>query len=85
MDLKVKSKYIDKILDEVLLDISPSNDEEKEEKVLSKKIIEELYNIIHRGNLMDLIVDIIQVGSTARGTNLKNDYDIDIFVRFKKI
>ncbi|HIP17602.1 MAG TPA: CCA tRNA nucleotidyltransferase [Methanothermococcus okinawensis] len=83
MDLKTKSRY-NKILDEVLLDISPSNDEEKEEKILSKKIIEELYNILHKENLMDLIEDIVQVGSTARGTNLKNDYDIDIFVRFKK-
>ena len=85
MDLKIKSKYINKILDEVVLDISPSSDEEREEKILSKKITEELYNILHKEDLMDIVVDIVQVGSTARGTNLKNDYDIDIFVRFKKI
>ncbi|AEH06937.1 CCA tRNA nucleotidyltransferase [Methanothermococcus okinawensis] len=75
---------VKEVLDGLLNDISPSKEEETKIKEFSKKIINELYDELNNEKLRHLIVDIVQVGSTARNTNLKNDYDIDIFIRFKK-
>ncbi|WP_292460319.1 CCA tRNA nucleotidyltransferase [Methanothermococcus sp.] len=79
-----KPDGFNEILDELLNDIAPSKEEEMELKEFSEKIITELYAEIDSKKLRSLIEDIIQVGSTDRNTNLKNDYDIDIFIRFKK-
>ena len=72
------------MLEDILIDISPNETEEKEISDFSKKIINELYSELKNSNSIPPVIDIIQVGSTARNTNLKNDYDIDIFVRFEK-
>ncbi|WP_421077107.1 CCA tRNA nucleotidyltransferase [Methanothermococcus sp. Ax23] len=79
-----KPDDFNEILDGLLNDIAPSKEEEMELKEFSEKIINELYAEIDSEKLRNLIEDIVQVGSTARNTNLKNDYDIDIFIRFKK-
>ena len=72
------------MLKDILIDISPNETEEREISDFSKKIINELYGELKNSNSIPPVIDIIQVGSTARNTNLKNDYDIDIFVRFEK-
>jgi len=69
------------ILNEVLQDILDYEDKQ-ELNDFSKKLMAELY--IQLKKFIPPVIDIIQVGSTARNTNLKNDYDIDIFVRFEK-
>jgi len=75
---------ISKILKDVLEDITPGKREKEELNKLSKTIIDGLYTIIQTEGLCDIVEDIVQVGSTARDTHLKNDYDIDIFIRFKR-
>ena len=75
---------INRIIEEVLEDITPGEEEKEELRKLSKRIIDELYSVIRDGGLDDIVEDIVQVGSTARDTHLKDDYDIDIFVRFKR-
>jgi len=75
---------INRILKEVLEDIIPGEEEKEELKRLSKRIIEELYSIIQEEGLGSIVEDIVQVGSTGRDTHLRDDYDIDIFVRFKR-
>lgn len=66
--------------DEVLDRISPSSDE-------TKKIdfaIQEIKSFIENSASNSSIdVDVVPGGSTAKGTFLKGDHDIDIFVRFK--
>ncbi len=74
-----KYQQIQHILEEVLKDISPDNKEKTELREFSNKVIEELKKILEYP-----AIDIVQVGSTARDSNLKNDYDIDIFIRFEK-
>ena len=69
---------------EVVKDITPTEEEVKDLKKMSEKIIDQLYNRFKENNLIPPVVDILQVGSTDRNTNLKDDYDIDIFVRFDK-
>ncbi len=75
---------IEKILEEVKEEIVPNKIEEREITSFSRELINELYNQLRNDNCIPPVIDIIQVGSTARNTNLKNDYDIDIFVRFEK-
>lgn len=70
--------YID-ILNDVLKDICPTDSEKEELKIFSDKIISKIKDISKYP-----VLDIIQVGSTARDANLKNDHDIDIFLRFEK-
>lgn len=75
---------INVMLEDILIDISPNEIEEMETKEFSKKIIDELYSQLRKNKLIPPVIDVVQVGSTARNTNLKNDYDIDIFIRFEK-
>ena len=77
-------REINRIIEEVLEDITPGEEEKEELRKLSKRIIDELYSVIRDEGLDDIVEDIVQVGSTARNTHLKDDYDIDIFVRFKR-
>jgi tRNA nucleotidyltransferase (CCA-adding enzyme) len=72
------------MLEDILSDISPNETEEMKIGDFSKKIINELYSQLKNSKFIPPVIDIVQVGSTARNTNLKNDYDIDIFVRFEK-
>lgn len=71
-------KYAD-ILNDVLKDISPTVEEKEELKSFSKSVITKIKNISKYP-----ISNVMQVGSTARDTNLKNDYDIDIFLQFER-
>ncbi|HIP91228.1 MAG TPA: CCA tRNA nucleotidyltransferase [Methanothermococcus okinawensis] len=80
----VDMEDINKILKEVLVDIVPREWEKEELKKLSRRIIEELYSIIQEEGLENIVEDVVQVGSTARDTHLRDDYDIDIFVRFRR-
>lgn len=67
------------ILNEVLNDIRPTELEKDKLKVFSDKIIAKIKDISKYP-----VLDIIQVGSTARDANLKDDHDLDIFLRFEK-
>ncbi|ABR54149.1 tRNA cytidylyltransferase [Methanococcus vannielii SB] len=73
------SMGIQKVLNEVLTDISPTDSEKEELTLFSNAVLHKLKSISEYP-----ILDIIQVGSTARNANLKNDHDIDIFLRFER-
>ena len=64
--------------DKVLEQIKPSKEEEEDIKALSDYIVQYFQTIIKDD------VQIICGGSSAKGTFLKGDFDVDIFVRYKK-
>ncbi|MBP2201081.1 tRNA nucleotidyltransferase (CCA-adding enzyme) [Methanococcus voltae] len=70
---------IQSILREVLGDVKPCEDEKNHLTTFSKKIIDTINEMKEYP-----ILNVVRVGSTARGTNLKNDHDIDIFLKFDK-
>ncbi len=65
-----------KILDK----ITPSSEELKIIKQATDKIVSIIYSSAKKNNIE---VDIVPGGSTAKGTFLKGNHDVDIFVRFK--
>ncbi|AIJ05581.1 tRNA CCA-pyrophosphorylase [Methanocaldococcus bathoardescens] len=73
---------IEKILEEVLKEIKPSKNEIEKLKSKANEIINKIWEIVKENNYP--VLEVLLVGSSARNTNLKNDYDIDIFVLFDK-
>lgn len=67
-----------KIFNRVLEDIKPSNDEVQDTTYRVNKLMNLLATIVPKD------VELRVAGSIARGTNLKGDADIDIFMLFKK-
>ncbi len=70
-----------KLLKEVLQDLLPTKDDEK--KVLGdvKSFLAELNNQIKKNKIQ---AKAVLGGSYAKGTWLKGDYDVDVFVKFAK-
>ncbi len=66
-------------LKKVLERIKPSEEENKKIKELANKIID-----IIKKHSPNNVVDVLFLGSSARNTNLKGSYDIDIFILFDK-
>ncbi len=64
------------IIQRVLKKIKPSKGEIKKEKKVIEKIIKKIKEIEGKH------VDVVLAGSIARGTHLKGDRDIDLFVLF---
>ncbi|WP_423793332.1 CCA tRNA nucleotidyltransferase [Methanocaldococcus indicus] len=64
---------------EILKDIKP--DKEEMEKI--HNLADKLINIIKKYSSKN-VEDVLFVGSSARNTNLKGSYDIDIFILFNK-
>ncbi|CAB3289823.1 CCA-adding enzyme [Methanocaldococcus lauensis] len=77
-----KLKNIENILKEVLKNIKPSKEEMERLQKMANTIIKEIWNIVKENNYP--VLDVLLVGSSARNTNLKDDYDIDIFILFDK-
>ncbi len=73
---------IENILKEVLKNIKPSKEEMERLQKMANTIIKEIWNIVKENNYP--VLDVLLVGSSARNTNLKDDYDIDIFILFDK-
>ena len=67
-------------LSKVLKDISPSEEEATLVKSVTSEIKKKLESSAKHNSVS---VDVVPGGSTAKGTFLKGDYDVDIFVRFK--
>ncbi|EHP86340.1 CCA tRNA nucleotidyltransferase [Methanotorris formicicus] len=72
------------ILKDILHDIKPTEVEQKELKEMSNKIINKINKIIKENPKYSVVIGVVQVGSTARNTHLRNNYDIDIFLIFDK-
>ncbi|WP_456471730.1 CCA tRNA nucleotidyltransferase [Methanocaldococcus sp.] len=68
-----------KFLYEVLEDFKPSKEEIRELKEVANRIINKIKEFSD-----NKVLDVLFVGSSARNTNLKNDFDIDIFILFDK-
>lgn len=66
---------MDKLLKQVLEKITPSREEEEREQGIAKKVMKLIENLGFKSVL---------VGSLAKGTDLKGDKDIDIFVIFPR-
>ncbi|MFN3527505.1 MAG: CCA tRNA nucleotidyltransferase, partial [Candidatus Altarchaeaceae archaeon] len=62
-----------KIFQEVLEKIAPSEEENLQRKEIAKEIIRKINDFGYNAEI---------VGSLAKNTNLKDDFDIDIFVKF---
>ncbi|MGE0793452.1 MAG: CCA tRNA nucleotidyltransferase [Candidatus Woesearchaeota archaeon] len=63
----------------ILQKIKPSEEEQEKVKVISEFVINYFKKLIKDD------VDILQGGSSAKGTFLKGDFDVDIFVRYKTL
>ncbi len=65
-----------KILEEIKPDLTEQEEVKKNIELVSKLIIEQAKKLEYK-------IKVTPGGSTSKGTYLKNNYDIDIFVRFK--
>lgn len=74
---KKKAQKASIILEKVLKDITPSKEETQQTIYNVNNLMARLRNIVHKD------VELIVAGSIARGTNLKGNADIDIFMLFK--
>ncbi|ACV24141.1 CCA tRNA nucleotidyltransferase [Methanocaldococcus fervens] len=73
---------IEEIFKEVLKEIKPSKTEMEKLKIKANEIIDKIWEVIKENNYP--VLEVLLVGSSARNTNLKDDYDIDIFILFDK-
>jgi tRNA nucleotidyltransferase (CCA-adding enzyme) len=73
-----KEAKLKAVTDSVLKEVKPSPAEEKELVVKINSVMSRLKKIVPKG------IDIMVAGSSARGTNLKGNSDIDIFLLFGK-
>ncbi|AAB99114.1 tRNA nucleotidyltransferase (cca) [Methanocaldococcus jannaschii DSM 2661] len=73
---------IEEILKEVLNEIKPSKEDMEKLQLKANEIIDKIWEIVRENSYP--ILEVLLVGSSARNTNLKDDYDIDIFVLFDK-
>jgi len=73
---------IEHIKKEILEEIKPSKEEMENLKCKANTITKKIWEIIKRNNYP--VLEVLLVGSSARNTNLKNDYDIDIFLLFDR-
>ncbi len=69
----------DRLLREIVSDITPTEKEKEKEKNLIKEVIAILSAVIQRTNPK---VKPVMVGSIAKGTDLRGDKDFDIFIQF---
>jgi tRNA nucleotidyltransferase (CCA-adding enzyme) len=79
IELEAKDTEIDKITTTVLYFIQPSNKDIEKVKSIEKEIKDEI-----KSYKIPQIVDVKTGGSFAKGTNLKKDMDIDIFMLIDK-
>lgn len=70
---------IDNIIEKALKISQPDKTESKKLKNIEKMVIDEI-----KKNLVPEVIEIRSGGSLAKGTNLKNDTDIDIFLLIDK-
>ena len=65
-----------KILNKVLAEIKPTHEEVEEQEKVADDVIAKIKEMKGKH------VDAVMVGSAARGSDLKGDKDLDIFVLF---
>lgn len=76
MNRMQKIKKIQKMLEGVLKEITPTREEKGKEKRLKERIVEKIKAIEGKH------IEIMQCGSSARDTDLRNSKDLDIFILF---
>ena len=82
MQLKEMSLNINRLIEQILTDCIPTSKEEKLLINCATHVKERLYSYITDHNLDHFIKDIVFGGSFAKGTWLRNEADIDIFIKF---
>ncbi len=78
----MKSLNINRLIEQVLTNCVPSSQEEQILINCANRVKKRLNSYITDHDLNHFIIDIVFGGSFAKGTWLKNEADIDIFVRF---
>ena len=73
----MQSKVIKRILDEVTLDITPSSEELQKVESAANKLISKLNKSLKTAGAKAIIA-----GSSKKNTQLKNTYEVDVFVLF---
>ncbi|MEM3201521.1 MAG: CCA tRNA nucleotidyltransferase [Candidatus Micrarchaeaceae archaeon] len=76
--MQEKARSMRKIFDRVLAQIKPTKEEIDEITLHTNELMLRLKKVVEKD------IEIEVVGSTAHGTNLRGDTDIDIFMLFKK-
>ncbi|VFJ13754.1 CCA-adding enzyme [Candidatus Nitrosocosmicus franklandus] len=79
----MKSMNIHSLIERILIDSVPSTDEEERLIDCANSVRKKLDSYILEHNLEQYITDIVFGGSFAKGTWLKNETDIDIFLKFR--
>ncbi|RME77475.1 CCA tRNA nucleotidyltransferase [Candidatus Woesearchaeota archaeon] len=79
MPKSFKSPVLKEILMDLKKEILPKLEPDKEQVKRAQKLVKEIQKLIDDAQIQ---AEVMLGGSLAKGTNLKGDHDIDIFVRF---
>ena len=74
---------IDKLIEGILKECTPTSEEEINLHAMANKVKNKLESCVSEYKLGSKIKEIVFGGSFAKGTWLKNEADIDIFIKFK--
>lgn len=78
--LNHEPKSLRKILKDILTRISPTQEENRAINEIVANITDVCQKIAYQDHIP--LVDVVHVGSSSRGTHLRGDTDIDVFLRF---
>lgn len=82
MPIKEMHIEINKLIDEILDDCTPTDSEKIHLNNVAKKVKDFITNFVSDGDNYGFVKDVVFGGSFAKGTWLKKETDIDIFVKF---
>src|ERR1044072_1110243 len=78
----MSNPVIDKLIEGVLKECTPKLEEEITLHAMANKVMNKLESCVSEYKLGFMIKEIVYGGSFAKGTWLKNEADIDIFIKF---
>ena len=79
----MSNPIIDKLIEGILKECTPKSEEEINLYTMANKVKNKLESCVSEYKLGFMIKEIVFGGSFAKGTWLKNEADIDIFIKFK--
>jgi tRNA nucleotidyltransferase (CCA-adding enzyme) len=82
MPLKEMHIEINELIDEILDDCTPTDSEKTHLNNVANKVKDSITNFVSDRNNYGFVKDVVFGGSFAKGTWLKKETDIDIFVKF---
>lgn len=82
MPIKEMNDLVEQLISDELIDCKPTYEEENALTTVANRIKKIIENYIYDKKLNSIVKDVVFGGSFAKGTWLKNETDIDIFIKF---